>query len=164
MLLMVLGKSDNDVVTLCMTLARIVASLIHDETDAIANMANTSAAIYQNMADINWVGFYITRAEFTLVLGPFQGKPACLRIPFGRGVCGKAAQQQQTLIVPDVDVFDDHIVCDSASKSELVVPVLSKGAVVAVLDIDSASKNRFAEADAAEMEQIAMLIANGCAW
>lgn len=147
-----------------MNLEQLVASLIEGEPDAIANMANTAAAIWEHMPLINWVGFYITRANSTLVLGPFQGKPACIRIPFGRGVCGMAAQEQQTMLVPDVTEFADHIVCDARSQSELVVPIIVKGAVVAVLDIDSADKHRFTANDATVMEHIANLLAKGCDW
>lgn len=156
-----------------MSLDRIVGSLIAGERDAIANMANTSAAIWQHMPQLNWVGFYIARAPDTatnssanpqLVLGPFQGKPACIRINWLRGVCGTAAAQKRSLLVPNVDEFADHIVCDGNSRSELVVPILVQDTVVAVLDADSPVLDRFTINDADVLETIAGLLADGCDW
>ena len=147
-----------------MTIEKIVAALIDGERDAIANMANTAAAIWEHMPDINWAGCYISRNANQLVLGPFQGKPACIRIPFGRGVCGTAAATKQTILVPDVDAFADHIVCDANSRSELVVPIVCKGAVVAVIDIDSATVNRFTNVEAEMLERVAVLLGDGCDW
>jgi len=127
--------------------------LLSGETNFVANAANTSALLYESLPDVNWVGFYIAEGK-ELVLGPFQGRPACARIPFGRGVCGKAAAQRKTIVVPDVNRFAGHIVCDTASKSEIVVPLLNWGKLLGVLDIDSASLSRFDEEDREGVESI----------
>lgn len=127
--------------------------LIGSETNFIANAANTCALLFHSLPDVNWVGFYIAEGE-QLVLGPFQGKPACVRIPFGKGVCGTAAAKQETQVVEDVDKFPGHIACDSASRSEIVVPLLNWGRVLGVLDLDSASVNRFDEDDEEGLESI----------
>src|SRR5690554_842755 len=118
------------------------------EPDLIANLSNLSALVFKALADVNWVGFYLTREPETLVLGPFQGKVACLRIPFGRGVCGTAAVTRETQLVEDVHQFEGHIACDSASNSEVVVPLIVNDEVVGVFDIDSPSIGRFSPADA----------------
>jgi L-methionine (R)-S-oxide reductase len=137
-------------------------ALTADEPDAIANMANAAALLWQYLPDLNWSGFYRAIGE-TLVLGPFQGKPACIRIPFGTGVCGAAAASRQVQRVADVHAFPGHIACDAASASELVVPVVHAGRLIAVLDLDSPTPNRFDEADAAGctmlMERLAARIA-----
>ena len=130
-----------------------VSALIGSETDFFANAANTAALLFQALPDVNWVGFYIVRGN-ELVLGPFQGKPACSRIPFGKGVCGKAAETQETIIVPDVKKFKGHIVCDEASQSEIVVPLLNWGKLLGVLDVDSASLNRFEDEDREGLESV----------
>jgi GAF domain-containing protein len=127
--------------------------LLKEETDFIANAANTSALLFQNLPDINWAGFYIARGG-ELVLGPFQGKPACARIPFGSGVCGTAAAEQKTMLVRDVSQFAGHIACDAASQSEIVVPLMNWGKLLGVLDIDSASLNRFDEDDLEGLESV----------
>lgn len=127
--------------------------LLLDETDSIANMANLSAIIWMHMPDINWCGFYIKK-QGQLVLGPFQGKPACIRIDLGKGVCGTAAATAEIQIVDDVHQFPGHIACDSASNSEIVLPVIHEGEVFAVLDIDSPVFNRFNQHDAAELQKI----------
>jgi GAF domain-containing protein len=127
--------------------------LLGNERDFVANAANTSALLYQRLPDVNWVGFYIAHGE-ELVLGPFQGKPACVRIPFGKGVCGSAAASGETIVVPDVSKFPGHIACDPASRSEIVVPLLNWGRVLGVLDIDSASLNRFDEEDREGIESV----------
>ena len=127
--------------------------LIGSESNFIANAANTAALLFQSLRDVNWVGFYIAEGQ-ELVLGPFQGKPACVRIPFGKGVCGTAAEDCKTLIVPDVNKFPGHIACDVASQSEIVVPLLNWGRVLGVLDIDSASLNRFDEEDEEGLESV----------
>lgn len=119
-----------------------------DEPDAIANMANLSALIWQALPDLNWAGFY-RNVGGTLVLGPFQGKAACIRIPFGRGVCGAAAATRETQLVADVHAFPGHIACDADSRSELVVPIVHQGELVGVLDLDSPLPARFDEEDAA---------------
>ncbi|MBV9502329.1 MAG: GAF domain-containing protein [Acidobacteriaceae bacterium] len=128
--------------------------LLGDERNFVANAANTSALLFDSLPDVNWVGFYIAEGE-ELVLGPFQGKPACVRIPFGKGVCGTAAAELRTVVVPDVNQFAGHIACDSASRSEIVVPLLNWGRFMGVLDIDSSSLNRFDDEDREGIESIA---------
>lgn len=128
------------------------------ESDLIANLSNLSALVYHELADVNWVGFYLLRAPELLVLGPFQGKVACLRIPFSRGVCGAAARTQQTQLVHDVHEFADHIACDAASNSEVVVPIIVNGQVVAVFDLDSPSIGRFSQADADGLSRLGRFI------
>ena len=131
-----------------------IAGLFAGETDPIANAANAAAAIFQHVPRINWAGFYfLARGE--LVLGPFQGKPACVRIPLGRGVCGTAAARRETVVVADVHEFPGHIACDGASKSEIVVPLLRAGALLGVLDIDSPDPARFGEPERSLFEAIA---------
>ena len=120
-------------------------------------MANAAALLYDALEDVNWAGFYLLRDD-RLVLGPFQGKVACIHIPLGKGVCGTAAQRDETQLVPDVHAFPGHIACDSASNSELVVPIHRHGAVVAVLDIDSPVPDRFSEADRAGMEALVKVL------
>lgn len=129
-------------------------ALIADEADWIANLANTAALLYHSLADLNWAGFYLLKGG-ELVLGPFQGKPACVRIAVGRGVCGTAALRRETLIVPNVHEFAGHIACDSASNSEIVVPLLQSGELLGVMDLDSPQLGRFDEADAAGLETLA---------
>lgn len=131
--------------------------LFHGETDAIANAANLSALIFNGLPDLNWAGFYLLRSEGELVLGPFQGKPACIRIPLGRGVCGTAAERRESVLVEDVHAFPGHIACDAASRSELVVPLLRDGKVLGVLDLDSPRPNRFDAEDQAGIEALAAL-------
>lgn len=123
-----------------------VRSLLGGETDALANTANFVGLLYNALDDVNWLGIYILRGD-ELVLGPFQGLPACVHIPLGNGVCGTAAEKRQTLRVPDVHEFPGHIACDAASRSELVVPLLIDGELAGVLDIDSPSTDRFSEDD-----------------
>jgi len=136
------------------------AALIQGENDIVANMANLSALIWQYTPDINWAGFYIFK-EGQLVLGPFQGKPACVRIAVGKGVCGTAAAQKKTIIVPDVHAFPGHIVCDSASKSEIVVPILKKdGTLFGVLDVDAPILNRFGPQEQKDFEELAAVFAD----
>ena len=133
-------------------------SLLQGETDPVANMANLSAVLYHNLPQINWAGFYVLKGN-ELVLGPFQGKPACVRLPRGRGVCWAAAEKHQTVIVPDVHAFAGHIACDSASQSEIVVPILKDGEVWGVLDVDAPIKARFDEVDKDFLEQAAGMFA-----
>jgi len=128
-------------------------ALLSGEHDAIANAANMSALLYHTLPDVNWVGFYLLK-EGELVLGPFQGKPACVRIAVGRGVCGTAAQGRQSVVVPDVNAFPGHIACDTASKSELVVPLLAGEDLMGVLDLDSPSAARFDDDDRAGCEAL----------
>ncbi|MGP3562598.1 GAF domain-containing protein [Geobacillus sp. BK01] len=129
-------------------------ALIAGEPSMIANLANAAALLHQFLPDINWVGFYLTDGD-ELVLGPFQGLPACVRIPFGKGVCGTAAAERRTIVVPDVHEFPGHIACDAASQSEIVVPLMKEGRVIGVLDIDSPVKNRFDDIDRRYLEQFA---------
>lgn len=121
--------------------------LLSGEPDWLANAANASALLYELMPDINWAGFYLLKSG-ELVLGPFQGKPACVRIPIGKGVCGTAAAQRKTQVVPDVEQFPGHIACDAASQSEIVVPIIRDDRLIGVLDIDSPVKGRFDDSDA----------------
>jgi GAF domain-containing protein len=125
--------------------------LLGDEKSFIANAANTSALLFHSLPDVNWAGFYITERD-ELVLGPFQGKPACARIRLGKGVCGTAAAEGKTLVIPDVSKFPGHIVCDSESRSEIVVPLLNWGKLLGVLDLDSATLNRFDDDDREGLE------------
>jgi L-methionine (R)-S-oxide reductase len=134
------------------------AALTDGERDGIANMANVAALMWEYLPDLNWAGFYRTIGQ-ELVLGPFAGRPACIRIPFGQGVCGTAAAQGQTQLVEDVHAFPGHIACDAASRAELVVPVVRDGAVVAVIDLDSPTEARFDVEDAAGIEALAQLLA-----
>ena len=136
-------------------LAAQARGLLAGEHDPVANAANLAALVFHALPDVNWVGFYFLQGE-GLVVGPFQGKPACVRIPLGRGVCGTAAAEQRTVVVQDVDAFPGHIACDAASRSEVVVPVLAgDGRLLGVLDIDSPSPGRFDAADGAGLEAIA---------
>jgi L-methionine (R)-S-oxide reductase len=139
-------------------LAAALDALTGEEPDGVANMANAAALIWQALPDLNWAGFY-RAVGGELVLGPFQGKPACIRIPFGKGVCGTAAATRATQLVADVHAFPGHIACDVASRSELVVPIVSDGRVVAVLDLDSPSPARFDAEDAEGCEALAALLA-----
>lgn len=135
-----------------------IDAITNDEPDAIANMANVAALIWQAVPDLNWAGFY-RLLDDTLILGPFQGKAACIRIPIGKGVCGAAAESKTTQLVRDVHAFPGHIACDAASQSELVVPILVQGRLIAVLDLDSPRPARFDEEDQRGFEAICALIA-----
>lgn len=137
-------------------LEREVKALLHGEKDAIANMANFSSLLYHTLPDVNWVGFYLLKRE-ELVLGPFQGKPACIRIPIGKGVCGTAASRRETVVVDDVDAFPGHIACDSASQSEIVIPLIVQNQVYGVLDIDSPRSGRFTPEDKRGLEKLVAL-------
>ncbi|MGA3680640.1 MULTISPECIES: GAF domain-containing protein [Pseudomonas] len=137
-------------------LAAQLESLLADERDFIANAAQFSAFLYSQLDDLNWAGFYLNRNE-ELVLGPFQGQIACVRIPFGKGVCGTAAQSRETQRVHDVHEFPGHIACDSASNSEVVVPLIKDGKLIGVLDLDSPSVGRFSEEDQAGIERLAAI-------
>ena len=138
-------------------LARSLTALLSGERDWIANLANTAALLYNELADINWAGFYLLK-DGELVLGPFQGKPACVRIAMGKGVCGTAAQRRESVVVPNVREFAGHIACDSASNSELVVPLMWRDEVVGVLDIDSPQFDRFDDEDRGGLEKIAIVL------
>jgi L-methionine (R)-S-oxide reductase len=135
-------------------LNRTLAALLDGERDWIANLANTAALMFTELADVNWAGFYLLK-DGELVLGPFQGKPACVRIALGKGVCGTAAAQRRSIVVPDVHAFPGHIACDSASNSELVVPLIRDGELLGVLDLDSPSCERFDDEDRRGIEAIA---------
>ena len=143
----------TDYEALCMKLTALLDGVPH----RIANLANASALIYESLEDLNWAGFYLLEGE-SLVLGPFQGKPACIEIPLGRGVCGTAAQTGQTQLVPDVHLFPGHIACDSASNSEIVVPLRIDGKVAGVLDLDSPWPGRFTEEDQAGLEAVGEIV------
>lgn len=137
-------------------LAAQARALLSGQRDRIANAANLAALLYLNLPGVNWAGFYFLRGD-ALVLGPFQGKPACVTIPLGRGVCGTAAARRETQRVADVHAFEGHIACDADSRSELVVPLIAGGEVIGVLDIDSPLPARFSAADQAEIESIAAM-------
>jgi len=136
------------------SLVKQTESLIGGESNIIANMANISALLFTSLEDVNWAGFYFMDLPSELVLGPFQGNPACIRIPVGKGVCGTAAATEQTQLISDVHAFDGHIACDAASNSEIVVPIMKNGSVFAVLDIDSPSIGRFDTDDQAGLEAL----------
>lgn len=148
-----------DKATLYNELAQAAEALISGEPDGIANMANIAALVWQFVPGLNWAGFYRAIGD-ELVLGPFIGKPACIRIAFGQGVCGTAAASGQTQLVPDVHAFPGHIACDGASRSELVVPVLRDSTVIAVIDLDSPTPARFDAVDAAGIEALAARISH----
>lgn len=137
-------------------LAQQLEALLAGERDLIANAANTAALLYGALPEVNWAGFYFLRGA-ELLVGPFQGQPACVRIPLGKGVCGTAARERRTLIVADVQDFHGHIACDAASRAELVVPLLAAQRLVGVLDIDSPRQGRFDREDAAGLERLAQL-------
>jgi GAF domain-containing protein len=140
-------------------MVRSADALTSGEPDAVANMANIAALLWAFLPDVNWTGFYRV-VDGELVLGPFQGKAACIRIPFGKGVCGTAAQSGETQLVEDVHAFPGHIACDANSASELVVPVKRNGTVIAVIDLDSPTLNRFDAEDAQGVELLARMIAD----
>lgn len=148
--------------TLYADLAEQARHLLDGETDRIANAANFSALLYHTLPEVNWVGFYFFDGN-ELVVGPFQGKPACVRIALGRGVCGAAAATRSTQLVPDVHAFPGHIACDAASRSEVVVPLVSAdGSLLGVLDIDSPVAGRFDSVDQAGLEELAKVFMNAC--
>jgi GAF domain-containing protein len=134
-------------------------ALFEGEHDFIANAANLSALLFHSLPDLNWAGFYFVKEE-ALVLGPFQGKPACVRIALGKGVCGTATRDRKTIVVPDVDKFPGHIACDSASRSEIVIPLVRFDRVIGVLDLDSPSLSRFDEEDRRGLEALADVFLN----
>ena len=140
-------------------LVKSADALTRGETDGVANMSNIAALLWEFLPDVNWTGFYRV-VDGELVLGPFQGKAACIRIPFGRGVCGAAAQTGETQLVEDVHAFPGHIACDANSASELVVPVIRDGHVIAVVDLDSPSRGRFDDDDALGIESLVAVIAD----
>lgn len=144
-------KTDYDI------LLRQAEALIRDVPYLIADLANISSLLYTTLDDVNWAGFYLCEGE-RLILGPFQGNPACVEIAYGKGVCGTAVVENATQLVPDVHLFPGHIACDSASRSEIVVPLHQKGRVVGVLDIDSPVTDRFTQEDKAGLERLVALL------
>jgi len=134
-----------------------LAALFTGERDGLANTANVSALLFESLPNLNWAGFYFLRGQ-ELVLGPFQGRVACVRIALGRGVCGSAALRRETLIVPDVDAFPGHIACDAASRSEIVVPLIQNGQLLGVLDLDSSQLNRFDQEDSVGLNAIVAVL------
>lgn len=152
-----MGKVDYSMMT------RQLSSLIEEDCDCIPVLSNCSALLWDNLKDINWAGFYLVRGDI-LVLGPFQGKLACIHIEKGKGVCGTAWDTDRTQLVANVHEFPGHIACDSASNSEIVVPVRKEGKVVAVIDIDSPSFGRFSEEDADGLEKMADLLGGRVVW
>ena len=141
-------------------LCRQVEGLIRNVPHPVANLANAAALLWQTLPKINWAGFYLLQGD-RLVLGPFQGKPACIEIALGRGVCGTAAAQNRTLLVPDVHAFAGHIACDADSRSEVVIPLRRQGRVVGVMDIDSPLPDRFTQADQEGLEAFARTLETG---
>ena len=137
-------------------LAEELRGLLSGESDFVANAANTSALIFDALPELNWVGFYFLKGD-ELVVGPFQGKPACVRIALGKGVCGTAAVERRTIVVPDVEAFPGHIACDAASRSEVVVPLIAGRELLGVLDLDSPKPARFDEDDARGLERLAAI-------
>ncbi|NRD76127.1 GAF domain-containing protein [Bacillus sp. BRMEA1] len=133
-------------------------ALIHGEKNIVANLSNASALLNQFLNRVNWVGFYLMENEKELVLGPFQGLPACIRIPLGKGVCGTAAMKKETVRVEDVNQFPGHIACDAASLSEIVIPLFKDDQLIGVLDIDSPELNRFDELDQKHLEEFAAIL------
>ena len=144
--------------TLYRDLAQALEALIGDETDAVANMANAAGLIFESLPDLNWAGFY-RNVDGVLVLGPFQGRPACIRIALGQGVCGVAAESREVQRVDDVHAFPGHIACDSASNSEIVLPLIRAGELLGVLDLDSPKPARFDDEDEAGLRRIAEILA-----
>ena len=138
-------------------LADQLQGLLQGERDAVANAANLSALVFELVADLNWAGFYFLRSENELVLGPFQGRVACVRIAVGKGVCGTAVAEARSVLVPDVHEFPGHIACDAASRSELVIPLVKDGGIVGVLDLDSPTPHRFNAEDQAGFEALAAI-------
>lgn len=150
-------RTGDGTVSLYRDLADELTALLAGESDPVANAANTAAAIYHSLPDLNWAGFYYAR-KGGLVLGPFQGKPACVHIPIGKGVCGTAAAERRSVLVPDVHAFPGHIACDANSRSELVVPLLRGDDLLGVMDLDSPTPGRFTELDRVGCETLAAIL------
>lgn len=150
-----IGQGDKR--TFYRELAGQLQGLLEGERDAVANAANLSALVFELVADLNWVGFYFLRSENELVLGPFQGRVACVRIAVGKGVCGTAVAEARSVLVPDVHEFPGHIACDAASRSELLIPLVKDGGIVGVLDLDSPTPHRFNAEDQAGFEALAAI-------
>lgn len=153
----------NDKTELYQVVHNQLRALLDNEIHVIPNLSNTSALLNQALDNINWVGFYLlTNNE--LLLGPFQGKPACIHIPIGKGVCGKAVEEGKTQLIIDVNQFPGHISCDSASKSEIVIPIHKDNTIIGVLDIDSPILARFDAIDQAGLEEVVSILENSCNW
>jgi L-methionine (R)-S-oxide reductase len=150
-------RRNGDKAALYAELAGELDALLADERDCVANAANAAAAIYYALGALNWAGFYFLHGS-ELILGPFQGRPACVRIPLGKGVCGTAAAQRRSMLVPDVNAYPGHIACDTESRSELVVPLMTSGELLGVLDLDSPLLARFDAADQTGCERLAAVI------
>lgn len=144
-------------------LQQALQELIQGETDALANVSNSAALLYHTMEEINWAGFYLFK-EDQLILGPFQGKPACIRIAIGRGVCGTAAQRKESIVVKDVHAFPGHIACDAASASEIVIPIVKGGQLIGVLDVDSPKIERFTELDRIGLQGFVDILVSQIHW
>lgn len=144
-------------------LSQQVSALLEGENDWLANTTNASALLFQQLSEVNWAGFYFLQ-EDELILGPFQGKPACVRIPMGKGVCGTAAEERKSQVVPDVNAFPGHIACDPASRSEIVVPIFDGERLIGVLDIDSPVPNRFDEVDRLHLEKWVSILTERTYW
>jgi L-methionine (R)-S-oxide reductase len=153
-----MSKSKKDIYA---ELASQLSSLLDGERDLVANAANFSSLIYHGLPELNWAGFYFAK-ENDLVLGPFQGNPACVRIRIGHGVCGAGAAHRETVIVPNVHEFAGHIACDSASNSEIVVPLIKNSRLIGVLDLDSPSIGRFDKDDADGLESLVKIFIEAC--
>lgn len=144
-------------------LQRQLTALVEGEDEPIPNLANASALIWLGLEDINWAGFYLVK-NGELLLGPFQGKPACIHIPLGKGVCGSAAAEERTFVIDDVHQFPGHIACDCASNSEIVIPIRSQGRIIGVLDIDSPVFARFDSGDQEGLEEMVRILEQACRW
>lgn len=155
------SQQGHDAEQMYREIISLVTAITEGENDLIANLANTSSLLFHMLSDVNWAGFYLYK-DNELVLGPFHGKPACIRIAMGRGVCGTAAREGITLVVDDVHQFPGHIACDAQSASEIVVPMLLHGKLLGVLDIDSPVQSRFGETDRLRLEQIVDLLMSRC--
>jgi GAF domain-containing protein len=155
--------APNDKTALYAGLTADLRALLHDERDLIANAANMASLIYHTLPDLNWAGVYLLK-DGELVLGPFQGKPACVRIALGKGVCGTAASRRACVVVPDVNAFPGHIACDSASRSELVVPLIMNAQLLGVLDLDSPTLGRFDDADRKGCEALVSIFVESLAY
>jgi L-methionine (R)-S-oxide reductase len=156
-------KAAGDKQTRLNSIVNQVVHLIDGERDWLANLSNTASHLYHTLGEVNWVGFYLMKGN-ELVLGPFHGLPACIRIPVGKGVCGTAVQEAKTLLVEDVHAFPGHIACDAATRSEMVIPLKVDGQIIGVLDIDSPVISRFDDTDRTALERVAELLCQGCDW
>jgi L-methionine (R)-S-oxide reductase len=159
----VFERTEGDKRTRYEQILKQLSHLLAGERDWLANLANTASHLYHSLDDVNWAGFYLMKGG-ELVLGPFLGKPACVRIPVGKGVCGTAVAEDRTVLVEDVLAFPGHIACDAASRSEIVIPLRASGRIIGVLDIDSPVKARFDETDRSYLEQYAEILVKSTDW